>query len=219
MEPLLVASGVGHGYGSVSVLSGVDLEVHPEEVVGVAGRSGSGKSTLLHILAGLIVPVEGWVNFDGRRIDSLPELDRALIRLGRFGFVFQSSGLVPEFTALENVELPGLLLGWATPVARARAMALLEELEVADQASKRLAEMSGGQYQRVAVARALVHSPDVVFADEPTGSLDETSADLVLSALLESSKRRRAAVVIISHDREVTRRTDTLLTLRNGRLW
>lgn len=215
---LLRADGVVHGYRDVEVLSGVDLEVHPGQVIGIGGRSGSGKSTLLHILAGLIHPNEGVVEFEGQRIDSLPDRDRARIRLRRFGFVFQSAGLVPEFTALENVELPGYLLGWSPSQAKGRAIALLDELEVADHADKRLSELSGGQYQRVAVARALVHGPEVVFADEPTGSLDDLSADLVLSALLEATKRRRAAVVIVSHDREVVRRSDTHLMMREGRL-
>lgn len=218
MRPLLTAGRLGHSYGPVQVLSGVNVEVDPGQVLGVTGRSGSGKSTLLHILAGLVTPTTGKVEFDGQPIYSLSERERASIRLNRFGFVFQSAGLVPEFTALENVELPGLLLGWPPSQARSRALALLDELEVSDQASKRLAELSGGQYQRVAVARALVHSPNLVFADEPTGSLDQGAADLVLAALLEASKRREAAVLVASHDQQVIRRTDKVLTLRDGHL-
>lgn len=215
---MLTAFDIGHSYGSHPVLAGVDLEVRPGEVVGIEGRSGSGKSTLMHILAGLLVADAGRVIFDGHSLHALSEAQRARIRLGRFGFVFQNAGLVPEFSAVENVELPLLLLGRSSGVAKEEALGLLDELEVADQADKRLAEMSGGQYQRVAVARALIHDPTVLFADEPTGSLDETSAERVLEAMFRSARKRNAAVLMVTHDTEVTARADRVVRLSGGRL-
>jgi putative ABC transport system ATP-binding protein len=182
------------------------------------GPSGSGKSTLLHILAGLIRATAGQVLFEGRRIDHLSERERAELRLTRLGFVFQFGELVPELTVLENVELPLRLAGASRQRARTRARALLEELGVADQAGKRLAEISGGQTQRVAVARALVNHPAVVIADEPTGALDEANSAVVLRLLLDAVRRHGASLVLATHDPDVARHCDQVLTLAAGAL-
>lgn len=214
----MTANRVEHSYGSHQVIAGVDLCVHPGEVLAVEGRSGSGKSTLLHILAGLISPNRGTVRLLGEPFSDRSEAERARDRLRSVGFVFQNGGLVPEFSAVENVELPLLLLGQSKTVARQAALTLLEELNVSDQADKRLAEMSGGQYQRVAVARALVHDPVLVFGDEPTGSLDQDSSDRVLEAMFRSARKRGSAVIIVSHDKQVTCQTDRILHLAGGRL-
>jgi len=215
---VLTAHGVEYSYGQRLILSGVDLEVHRGDVVGVEGRSGSGKSTLMHVLAGLLVPDRGVVALMGDPLSKRSESDRARVRLSHVGFVFQTGGLVPEFSAVENVELPLLLLGRPVREAREAALELLDELEVFDQAGKRLAEMSGGQYQRVAVARALIHDPIIVFADEPTGSLDEVSAERVLEATFRCARKRGSAVLMVSHDREVTARADRIVCLSGGTL-
>lgn len=207
-----------HRYGPDTVLSGVDVVVAPRSSLAVTGPSGSGKSTLLHILAGLIRPTAGQVVFEGRRIDDLSERDRAELRLTRLGFVFQFGELVPELTVLENVELPLRLAGAPRREARQRAPTLLEELGVADHADKRLAEISGGQTQRVAVARALVNDPAVVIADEPTGALDDANSAAVLRLLLDAVGQHGASLMLATHDLDVARHCDLVLTLAAGTL-
>lgn len=207
-----------HRYGPEAVLTDVDVIVAPRSSLAVTGPSGSGKSTLLHILAGLIRPTAGQVLFEGRRIDDLSERERAELRLTRLGFVFQFGELVPELTVLENVELPLRLAGVPRRHARRRARTLLEELAVNDHAAKRLAEISGGQTQRVAVARALVNDPAVVIADEPTGALDDANSGVVLRLLLDAVRRHGASLVLATHDATVARNCDQVLTLASGTL-
>ncbi len=192
-----------HSYGSMRVLDGLDIEVGTGEVVAVMGPSGSGKSTLLHLLAGLLVPDEGEVWLAGEQVDRLPERRRSELRLRQFGFVFQFGDLVPELTVVENVELPLRLTGVRSSPARTRAIAMLDRLGVADQADKRLSEVSGGQAQRAAVARALVHTPPLVLADEPTGSLDTVTGELVLEALVGTATEQGTAVLLVTHERRV----------------
>jgi putative ABC transport system ATP-binding protein len=172
----------------------------------------------LHILAGLIRPTGGQVFFDGRRIDQVSERDRASLRLSRFGFVFQFGELVPELTVLENVELPLRLAGTPRRQARERARRLLDELGVANHAGKRLAEISGGQTQRVAVARALVNDPAVVFADEPTGALDDANSAAVLRLLFAAVRQHDASLVLATHDSDIARHCDHVVTLAAGSL-
>ena len=215
---MLEGRGIVHHYGPEIVLSGVDVQVGRSSSLAVTGPSGSGKSTLLHILAGLIRPTAGQVLFDGRQIEDLPERERAELRLTHLGFVFQFGELVPELTVLENVELPLRLAGSARQDARRRARALLDELDVAEHADKRLAEISGGQTQRVAVARALVNDPAAVFADEPTGALDDANSTVVLRLLLDGVRRHGASLVIATHDPAVARYCDNALTLVGGTL-
>lgn len=215
---MLEGRGIVHRYGPDIVLSGVDVLVAPRSSLAVTGPSGSGKSTLLHILAGLIRPTAGQVLFEGRRIDHLSERERAELRLARLGFVFQFGELVPELTVLENVELPLRLAGSSLRDARQRARTLLGELGVAEHADKRLAEISGGQTQRVAVARALVNDPAVVIADEPTGALDDVNSAVVLRLLLDAVRRHGAALVLATHDPAVARYCDQVLALAEGTL-
>jgi putative ABC transport system ATP-binding protein len=215
---MLEGRGIVHRYGPEIVLSGVDVLVPQHSSLAVTGSSGSGKSTLLHILAGLIQPTEGQVLFEDRRIDHLSERERAELRLTRLGFVFQFGELVPELTVLENVELPLRLAGSPLRDARRRAQALLEELGVAEHADKRLAEISGGQTQRVAVARALVNDPAAVIADEPTGALDDANSAVVLRLLLDAVRGHGASLLLATHDSAVARYCDQVLTLAAGTL-
>ncbi len=215
---MLEGRGIVHRYGEEIVLSGVDVLVAPRSSLAVTGPSGSGKSTLLHILAGLMRPTAGKVLFEDRRIDHLSERERAELRLTRFGFVFQFGELVPELTVLENVELPLRLAGSSLRDARRRAQTLLEELGVAEHADKRLAEISGGQTQRVAVARALVNDPAAVIADEPTGALDDANSAVVLRLLFDAVRRHGASLVLATHDPAVSRFCDQVLTLAAGTL-
>ncbi|MFN8075532.1 MAG: ABC transporter ATP-binding protein [Kineosporiaceae bacterium] len=196
----------------------MDLEVATGQVIAILGASGSGKSTLLYCLAGVLRPRSGSVLLDGVRIDNLGDQERARVRLEHFGFVFQFGALVPELTLRENVELPLRLLGRRATAARSSALRLLEELGVAEVSDRRPAQVSGGQVQRAAVARALVHGPRVVFADEPTGALDSASRDLTLELLLGAAKTRGAAVVLVTHDDRVARTADACFRMHDGAL-
>lgn len=215
---VLVASGLSHAFDGTQALTGVDLRVEAGEVVAIMGPSGSGKSTLLHLLAGLLRPDAGTVELAGKRIDCLSDRERSDLRLRRFGFVFQFGDLVPELTVVENVELPLRLTGVRPREARPRALALLDRLGVAEVAGRRLSEVSGGQSQRAAVARALVHSPDVVLADEPTGALDTVAGEIVLEALVATARDVGAAVVLVTHELRVASWAAREVQLRDGRV-
>ena len=204
--------------GTTSVLRDVSLSVAEGEMVAVMGPSGSGKSTLLHCLAGLLVSQSGVVRFCGDDMSNLGERARARLRLRRMGFVFQFGELVPELTLVENVELPLLLTGVTASDARRRALAWLERLGVDDVADRRLVEVSGGQAQRVAVARALVHRPAVVFADEPTGALDTLAGESVMEALTSAATETGAAVVIVTHELRVASYAAREVNLLDGAL-
>lgn len=213
---VLRAGGLRHSYGATRVLQDVDFHVHAGEVVSVMGSSGSGKSTLLHLLAGLLVPDTGEVFFEAGRIDQLPERRRAALRLRRMGFVFQFGDLVPELSLVENVELPLRVTGTQAQRARRRATEALDSLGVADLANRRVSEVSGGQAQRAAVARALVHQPAVILADEPTGSLDTVTGELVLEALVRAGREQQAAVVLVTHELSVASWAQRSFLLRDG---
>lgn len=215
---VLVARGLRCSYGSQEVLRGVDLDVAAGEVVALMGPSGSGKSTLLHLLAGLLVPAAGTVELAGRRTDVLSEGARADLRLREMGFVFQFGDLVPELTMVENVELPLRLCGTSRSEARRAALELMGVLGIADLAGRRLSEVSGGQAQRAAVARALVHAPRVLFADEPTGSLDTLAGEQVMEALVASAKEAGAAIVLVTHEISVAAYADRDVQMRDGLL-
>ncbi|BEP16601.1 ABC transporter ATP-binding protein [Acidothermaceae bacterium B102] len=213
---LLSCSALAVTFGRTAALAGVDLEVSAAEVVAVMGASGSGKSTLLHCLAGILRPDEGEVHFAGERIDHLSERERSALRRQDFGFVFQFGELVPELTLAENVALPLRLAGLGRRTAEQRARELLTRLEVAEVADKRASEVSGGQAQRVAVARALVHRPRVVFADEPTGALDSANGELVLDALCSLARDFGSAVVLVTHEPRIAAFADREIVMRNG---
>ncbi|WP_372409233.1 ABC transporter ATP-binding protein [Streptomyces luteireticuli] len=214
---LLSGVGLRKSYGPTRALDGADFSIHPGEVVAVMGPSGSGKSTLLHCLAGIVPPDEGRVTYDGRSLSDMSDAERSALRRGEFGFIFQFGQLVPELTCLENAALPLRLTGLKRKEAEAKALHWLERLEVADVRHHRPGQISGGQGQRVAVARALVTSPRVVFADEPTGALDSLNGERVMQLLTEAARETRAAVVLVTHEARVAAYSDREVVVRDGR--
>jgi putative ABC transport system ATP-binding protein len=214
--PLLSASGLTKTHGRTPALRGASVDLHGGEILAVTGASGSGKSTLLHCLAGIVRPDEGSVSYDGRRLADLPEKRLSELRRTEFGVVFQFGQLIPELTALDNVALPLLLAGTGRAQARARAGEWLERFGVRGQEELRPGEMSGGQAQRTALARALVTGPKVVFADEPTGALDSLAGEQVMTALLHTARESGTAVVLITHDAKVAAYADREVQLRDG---
>jgi putative ABC transport system ATP-binding protein len=216
-EPLLLAAGVRKAYGRTVALDGAELTVRAGEVVAVMGPSGSGKSTLLHCLAGIVRADAGEVRYRGRDLTAMSDGERSALRRSDFGFVFQFGRLVPELTCLENVAIPLRLAGERRRAAEAKAAAWLERLEVGDCAGQRPGEVSGGQGQRVAVARALVAGPRVVFADEPTGALDSLNGERVMRLLTEAAHETGAAVVLVTHEPRVAAYSDREIVVRDGK--
>jgi putative ABC transport system ATP-binding protein len=215
-RPLLHAAGLVKCFGATRALQGGDLAVEAGEILAVMGPSGSGKSTLLHCLAGILLPDEGIVVYAGRRVDTMPDDERSTLRRTDFGFVFQFGQLVPELTAAENVALPLLLARQRrTPALRA-ARTWLDAFDVGALAGRRPGELSGGEAQRVAVARAMVTDPKVIFADEPTGSLDSLSGEAVLEAFTGAARSRGVTVVMITHDVRVAGYADREVLVRDG---
>jgi putative ABC transport system ATP-binding protein len=215
---LLIGTELRKRFGKTTALDGVSVSIRPGEIVAVMGPSGSGKSTLLHCLAGILRPDEGEVWFDGERIDALGEGPRTKLRRSSFGFVFQLGQLVSELDLLENVALPLLLAGRPRKEALGRSARWLERLGVQDVADHRPGEVSAGQSQRAAVARALIHEPRVVFADEPTGALDSLAGEQVMELLVSTSKEQGAAVVLVTHDVRVAAYADREVIVRDGRV-
>jgi lipoprotein-releasing system ATP-binding protein len=202
----------------IDVLRGADLDVRAGELVAVVGRSGSGKSTLLHVAGGLVTPAIGEVEVGGRRLSSLSANERATLRRRTVGFVFQFFHLLPHLSVRDNVALPLLLDGTKTSTARDRADAALAAVGLDDRAAHLPSELSGGQLQRSAIARALVSEPDVVLADEPTGNLDATTASEVLDLLVTQVRERDVALVLVTHDAAAAARADRTLHLVDGLL-
>lgn len=216
--PVLQARNVSLSYGDTPALVAVDLALVAGDSVALMGPSGAGKSSLLYCLAGVLEPDSGEITAFGRRIDTLSEAARAAFRLQQLGMVFQFGNLIPELTLLENVMLPLQLLGASTKEARSRAHELLEALEVDQVSGRRAGAVSGGQGQRAAVARALVHRPALVLADEPTGALDSVNAEKVLDALLGLAEDLGSAVLVVTHENRVAAHCERLVTLQDGRV-
>ncbi|MEV7945851.1 MULTISPECIES: ABC transporter ATP-binding protein [Streptomyces] len=214
---LLAAHDLRKTYGSTPALDGASFSVHPGEVVAVMGPSGSGKSTLLHCLAGIITPDSGTITYAGRELSAMSDAERSALRRSDFGFVFQFGQLVPELTCVENVALPLRLNGVKRRAAERTALEWMERLEVDDLGSQRPGEVSGGQGQRVAVARALAASPKVIFADEPTGALDSLNGERVMELLTEAARSANVAVVLVTHEARVAAYSDRDVTVRDGR--
>jgi lipoprotein-releasing system ATP-binding protein len=202
----------------IRVLENASLEVHAGELVAIAGSSGSGKSTLLHVLGGLLHPDAGRVELAGEDVYALSERRRAGLRNARVGFVFQFHHLLPEFTALENVMLPALIAGRSAGQARRQAAELLGALGLESRQTHRPGELSGGEQQRVAVARALVNEPQVVLADEPSGNLDARAAQGLHALLEELAAERGVALVVATHSPSLARRASRSLVLQEGAL-
>ncbi|GHE52247.1 ABC transporter ATP-binding protein [Streptomyces spiralis] len=214
---LLAAHGLRKTYGPTTALDGAEFSIHPGEVVAVMGPSGSGKSTLLHCLAGIVTPDSGSITYDGRELTTMSDAERSALRRSEFGFVFQFGQLVPELTCVENVALPLRLNGTARKEAERAALAWMERLEVDDLARKRPGEVSGGQGQRVAVARALVTNPRLLFADEPTGALDSLNGERVMELLTDAARSANAAVVLVTHEARVAAYSDREIVVRDGK--
>jgi putative ABC transport system ATP-binding protein len=214
---LLEATDLVKSFGPTPALAGASLGLRAGEVVAVMGPSGSGKSTLLHCLAGIVPVDSGSIVYSGRDLSSMSDRGRSALRRSDFGFVFQFGQLVPELSCRENVAMPLRLAGVHRREADARAMGWLERLEVTDVAAKRQGEVSGGQAQRVAVARALVAEPRVIFADEPTGALDSLNGERVMQLLTGTARAGGVAVVLVTHEPRVAAYSDREVIVRDGR--
>ena len=233
-EVIMRARGLEMSFGQTHALRGVDLDLLTGEVLAVTGPSGSGKSTLLHVMAGVLVPDAGSVGYHGGKasgdvsaqaaedisvnIAALDEAARSRLRLNEFGFIFQFGQLLPDLSALDNVTIPLLLAGTPRRRALAQARETLGELGLSEHLDKRPTQLSGGQAQRAAVARALVTNPRLLFADEPTGSLDSLAAERTMEVLLASVRSRGASLVIITHDARIAAYADREVTVRDGRI-
>jgi len=215
---MIEAREVYFSFGNTQALAGASLSVTPGEILAVMGPSGSGKSTLLHCLAGIFTPDMGEVWFNGERLDTLPDSRRTELRRTAFGFVFQFGQLVPELTVADNIALPLLLNRAGRRAAYARANAWLPRLELDGLGQRRTGELSGGQAQRVALARALVARPKVLFADEPTGSLDTLTGELVMDLLVSLAREEGTTVVLVTHDARVAAYADREVMVRDGKV-
>lgn len=219
-EVVLQAEGLykefGHQGRSVEVLKGVDLAVKPGEMVAVVGASGSGKTTLLQILGTLAAPTKGRLLFRGRDLAALRENKLSRHRNNNVGFIFQFHHLLPEFTALENIMMPGLIRGADRGEIRERALRLLGQIDLSHRDTHRSGELSGGEQQRVALARALIMEPALLFADEPTGNLDSANGRRVFTMLQELSRSLSLSVVMVTHNQELADAMDRRLTLKDG---
>lgn len=222
VEPILVATDVTKIYrtGDVEVpaLKGLTLSVQPGELVAVMGPSGSGKTTLLNCLSGLDDIDAGHVVVQGRDLFAMKDAERTEHRAQAMGFIFQAFNLIPVFSAAENVELPLLLVGTTPAEARARAVAMLERVGLGHRVDHRPAEMSGGEQQRVTIARALVGHPAIIWADEPTGNLDSAMAVEIMDLLCELNERDGQTIVLVTHDPTIGARAGRLIRMRDGRL-
>jgi putative ABC transport system ATP-binding protein len=216
--PLIEAREVVVSFGQTPALRGATMTVAAGEILAVMGPSGSGKSTLLHSLAGILVPDAGEIHFSGRRIDTLREVERSALRRDRFGFVFQFGQLVPELTAEENIALPLLLAGVQRAKALDEARGWFERLALDGLEQRRSGELSGGQAQRVALARGLVARPEVLFADEPTGALDSLTGEQVMDLLATAARDQGTTVVLVTHEPRVAAYADREIIVRDGKV-
>ena len=216
-EPLVSTHDLHKSYGSVHVLRGVSIEIQPGERLAILGKSGSGKSTLLHLLGGLDVPTSGQLRVAGLDLARISRNERAEFRLTTIGVIFQAFHLVPNRTALENVELPMMFAAQSRRARRKRATLALEAVGLGDRLRHRPSELSGGERQRVAVARAMVNRPRLLLADEPTGNLDSSTGAEVMAEIQRQIKLVNAALVLVTHDEDLARRSsDRLLRMQDG---
>ena len=218
MTIVIEARNVVFSFGKTPALRGASIAVDSGEILAIMGPSGSGKSTLLHCLAGILVPDSGEILFGGARVDSLTETERSGLRRDRFGFVFQFGQLVPELTAAENVALPLLLSGIRRAEALRKAYGWFERLGLDGLEQRRSGELSGGEAQRVALARGLVAGPEILFADEPTGSLDSLTGEQVMDLLVAAAREQGTTVILVTHEPRVAAYADREVFVRDGRV-
>lgn len=217
-ESILQAKDIKKSFGLTPALQGSNLAVSHGEILAIMGPSGSGKSTLLHCLAGILRPDSGEVWFDGKRLDKLNDEQRTKLRRTAFGFVFQFGQLVPELTAEDNIALPLLLNKVGRKQAYSQARSWFKRLDIEGMEKHRTGELSGGQAQRVALARSLVIQPKVLFADEPTGSLDSLTGERVMELLVDLAKEERTTVVLVTHDPRIAAFADREVIVRDGKV-
>lgn len=213
---MLRAENIHKSYGTVPVLRGVDIEIQSGELVSIIGASGAGKSTLLHILGTLDLPDNGGIYFKGERIDQWNAKKMAAFRNKHLGFIFQFHHLLPEFSALENVCIPAWIAGEKKSHAEKRGAELLEELGLGARMNHKPSQLSGGEQQRVAVARALINKPDLILADEPTGNLDSTNAKEMQRLFLELRDRHHQTFLIVTHNEELAALGNRTLVMKDG---
>lgn len=216
MAQILSLTDITKDFGGGPVLAGISLDIEPGELVAVMGPSGSGKSTLLHCMSGVLTPTHGSVRYGDEELSALGDGPRSRTRLRNFGFVFQDGQLLPELSNVDNVALPAMLNGMGRGAARKRAMELLDQLGLGGLAERRPAQVSGGQAQRVTIARALVANPGVVFADEPTGALDQSTGHEVMQMLTTIVRQSGASLVMVTHDPKVADWMQRRVEIRDG---
>ena len=215
---MLKAEGLVKSYGSLGVLKGVDLEIRKGEVVSIVGASGAGKSTLLHVIGTLDRPDSGQIILNGQSILTRSDKELAAIRNKSIGFVFQFHNLLPEFTALENVCIPGFIAGRPEKEVRDEALTLLTRLGLKDRIDHKPSQLSGGEQQRVSVARALINNPDVVLADEPSGNLDSKHAEDLHNLFFELRDELNQTFVLVTHNMDLANMADRKLEIRDGKM-
>lgn len=218
VEAIGLCKQYGEGEQAIHVLEGLDLAIRSQECIAIVGESGVGKSTLLHILGMLDQPNTGRVLLDGQDLFTLPEPERAAVRNREIGFIFQFHHLLPDFTALENVMMPGLIAELNWKEAQEQAEVILGQVGLSDRLTHRPGELSGGEQQRVAVARALVMKPRLILADEPTGNLDPVTGDGILRLLLDLNQQLGVTMVVVTHSEKLAAAMDRTLRLINGGL-
>lgn len=214
---IIKASDIHKSFGQLEVLKGIDLEVEKGEIVAIVGASGAGKSTLLQILGTLSTPDSGSLEIDGTKVEMMSRDEAADFRCKKIGFVFQAHHLLPEFTAEENVMIPAMIAGVPRKKARERAAELISLMGLEERRSHKPSELSGGEQQRIATARALVNSPAVLFADEPTGNLDSVTKQEIHKLFFELRDKLGQTIVIVTHDPELASLCDRCLTMKDGR--
>lgn len=214
---MLQVRGITKKYGSLEVLKGIDLDVQRGEILSIAGSSGAGKTTLLHILGTLDKADHGSLSIDGKRLDALSTKEIAAFRNRHIGFIFQFHHLLPEFSALENICIPGWISGKASEPLERKAMVLMERLGIGHRAEHKPNELSGGEQQRVAVARALINDPGIIFADEPTGNLDSVNANSLHKLFQQLRDELNQTFVIVTHNEELAAMSDRVLHMKDGR--
>ncbi len=213
---MVIAQNIKKSFGTLEVLRGIDLQIERGEVVAITGASGAGKTTLLQILGTLDAPSSGTVTIDGTEVSRLSQKEMAAFRNKKIGFVFQFHQLLPEFTAIENVMLPALIGGTSRSDAEKKAQELLEFLSLSHRAEHKPAELSGGEKQRAAIARALINNPSVIFADEPSGNLDSHNANELQSLFFSCRERYGQTFVIVTHDMHLAQTSDRIITMKDG---